>query len=129
MLHLHRSPDQLLVWYPTVRRPLAACPATCANILACVQVRPPGSSGVSHERKIRSYEAEGVFYTSVAPQLLQHTDCAVPQPVHLEIQPPGSFTFVLSDLSHDFPEQHHSYSLQEAQVGGRHAGRQARCSC
>ncbi len=86
-----------------------------------LQVRPPRSSGCSHERKLKSYAAEGVFYNSVAPQLLQHTHCTVPQPFHIDIQPAASFTFVLSDLSHDFPQQQHSYNLEEAQVGSRAA--------
>ncbi len=63
-----------------------------------------------------------MFYQLVAPQLLRHTRSAVPRPLHLDLQPPGSFTFVLSDLRQGFPQQQHGYRLEEAQVGQRPEG-------
>lgn len=67
------------------------------------QVQPPRAAGVSHDRKIRSYEVESHFYQHIAPQLISDTGLGLPLPVHIEAQSPDSFTFIMGDLNQEFP--------------------------
>lgn len=78
------------------------------------EVQPPRDSGVGHERKVQSYACESAFYSSVAEQLIE-VGLAVPNPAFLESHPPGSFTFVLSDLTEGYPNSA-AGSLTEREV-------------
>lgn len=71
---------------------------------------PPKGAGASHERKLKSYAAEAAFYTHHAAKAA--AAAAVARPLLVDAVPPRHFFFLLSDLSEDFPEQPHSYSLQ-----------------
>lgn len=69
-------------------------------------VNPPQGSGVSHERKVHSYEVEAYFYSHVAtPELIAR--CPMPRPVHVgpvdDLGRGGGLTLVMSDLRDEFP--------------------------
>lgn len=42
--------------------------------------------------------------------------CAVGTPLLVDVSPPQHFFFLLTDLTADFPEQPHSYSMQVCQA-------------
>lgn len=66
-------------------------------------VHPPRASGISHERKLRSYAVESSFYLQLVPRLLADTGLGVPRPVLIDARPPDDFTLVLTDLSGEYP--------------------------
>eukprot|EP00887_Chlorella_sp_A99_P000427 scaffold17.g427.t1 len=85
------------------------------------EVAPPPAHGVSHERKLRSYQVEAAFYQRVAPHLPADAACHMPRclGVHSTLHGPdggsadgGSMQLVLSDLRPRFPSS--SHNLDEA---------------
>uniref|UniRef100_A0A7S2UTP8 CHK kinase-like domain-containing protein n=1 Tax=Fibrocapsa japonica TaxID=94617 RepID=A0A7S2UTP8_9STRA len=79
------------------------------------RVMPPrGEDGVSHQRKLHSYQVEAEFYRSVAPRFLEAVRAesghqggplfaGVPTPHHVSSDS-DRFVFVLSDLEPLYPE-------------------------
>ena len=68
-------------------------------------VVPRTDSGVSHERKLRSYQVEAAFYQKVAPELLE-SGLAIATPLLAEsnlTNSGGSMHLVLTDLRDAFP--------------------------
>jgi hypothetical protein len=91
---------------------LAFSEQMCLHMCLCRsrQVDPPKGAGVSHDRKLKSYLAEAAFYSHHAAKA--GAACAVAQPLLVDVSPPRHFFFLMSDLSEQFPEQPHSYTLQ-----------------
>lgn len=96
-----------------------------SRTLIVKEVHPPASSGVSHERKLRSYQAEAAFYEQVAPRLPPDSVCHVPRclGVHSTLHSvdgsaaggsadSGRMQLVMSDLRVDYPRS--CGSLDEA---------------
>ncbi|KAL4457903.1 hypothetical protein ABPG75_012768 [Micractinium tetrahymenae] len=96
-----------------------------AQTLIVKEVHPPVSSGISHERKLRSYQVEAAFYERVAPRLPADAGCHVPRclGVHSTLHSvdgssggsggdSGKMQLVMSDLRREFPRS--CGSLDEA---------------
>jgi hypothetical protein len=78
------------------------------------EVSPPAGSGVSHMRKLRSYQVEAAFYERVAPRLPPGAACRLPRclGVHSPVDSGGSgsgtggaMRLVMSDLRSSFPRR------------------------
>lgn len=65
-------------------------------------VSPPKGAGVSHQRKLRSYEVESAFYRHCAGGVLECTSCAIPRPLMIDTNAGTSFLFILSNLAAQF---------------------------
>lgn len=96
-----------------------------AQTLIVKEVHPPASSGVSHERKLRSYQVEAAFYERLGPRLPADAACHVPRclgvvstlhsagdSMHGSSGDSGKMQLVMSDLRADFPRS--CGSLDEA---------------
>jgi hypothetical protein len=70
--------------------------------LVCKVVDPPKGSGVSHERKLRSYVVESNFYRSLSADL-RDGGVAVSQIYHLEATPAGKAVLLMTDLRVEYP--------------------------
>lgn len=86
-------------------------------IAKCVRPRR-GETGISHERKLKSYQVEAEFYRVMAPRLLETPDTVqglfgIPTPYHVESDGNDAL-FLLSDLSPDYPSSPGGFSFQEA---------------
>ncbi|GBF87987.1 hypothetical protein Rsub_00699 [Raphidocelis subcapitata] len=114
--------------------------------LVAKSVDPPrGKAGdAGHQRKLRSYAVEAEFYRECAPRLAAlaaslgldprrpaasdraaaasdaasdpFSWCWTPEAYVIEAEPPDHFLFVMSDLRQQFPQQPHSYDLEEAKL-------------
>ncbi|PSC72803.1 hypothetical protein C2E20_4083 [Micractinium conductrix] len=82
------------------------------------EVHPPASSGVSHERKLRSYQVEAAFYEQVSPRLPASVACRLPHclgvhsTLRLDGGDAGGMQLVMKDLRGAFPRS--CGSLDEA---------------
>ncbi|KAJ1429304.1 kinase-like domain-containing protein, partial [Ochromonadaceae sp. CCMP2298] len=70
--------------------------------LVCKVVDPPQGSGVSHERKLRSYVVESEFYRSLS-EPLRAAGVAVAEIFHLEATPTGKAVLLMTDLRLKYP--------------------------
>ncbi|KAK9815361.1 hypothetical protein WJX72_002284 [[Myrmecia] bisecta] len=87
--------------------------------LVVKRVNPPADSGVSHERKLKSYEVEACFYTDHAPALLQAGRCPIATPLHVccdLMSSGGSMTLLLTDLRPTYPNNAGQMSLQQCRA-------------
>jgi len=69
------------------------------------EVSPPAGSGVSHLRKVQSYQVEAAFYTSVVPSL-RDFGLALAQPLVVEStldSSGGALHLLMTDLRPDYP--------------------------
>ena len=79
--------------------PLIVCP------FPAWQVDPPRESGVSYDRKIKSYAAEAAFYSHYSSRVLEAGGAAaIAEALLVDVSPPTHFLFVLSDLRVGFPK-------------------------
>lgn len=83
-----------------------------SQLLIVKEVAPPPGSGVSHARKMRSYQIEAAFYQRVAPHLPPGAACHVPHclGVHSTLDADsssdaGGMQLVMSDLRQRFPNR------------------------
>lgn len=85
-------------------------------------VEPPEGSGVSHNRKLKSYQVEAVFYTKAAPSLLRNDTAKIAWPHFVKDSlvsvKPGrhAMVLVLSDLREEFPSRHSNFNLPHAKA-------------
>jgi len=79
------------------------------------RVEAQSGSGVSHQRKLRSYNNEAVFYRDLAPKLLRQ-GIAMPQPLLVESEGPGKLLLVMKDQREEFPLYARTLSLAEAKA-------------
>jgi hypothetical protein len=81
-------------------------------------IKPPAGSGVSHQRKVRSYQVEGSFYEEVAPMLLARPGApAVAAPLVVQrVEASGNVALVLGDLRGRFPESAGALDLPRAKA-------------
>lgn len=86
--------------------------AGCAENVDLIvkSVNPPKASGISHQRKLHSYQVEAYFYEHVAPDL-QSAASKVPLPYYIECSDKDKFTFILEDLSVAYPTVYHTLDL------------------
>lgn len=86
------------------------------GLLIIKEVAPPAGSGVSHMRKLRSYQVEAAFYERVAPLLPPDAACRLPRclGVHSTLHGGidsggggggGTMQLVMSDLRASFPRR------------------------
>jgi Ecdysteroid kinase-like family len=84
-------------------------------------VKPPKDSGVSHDRKIKSYQVETAFYQQLATPLKQEKGLAIAACYLAEHNldgntGTGSTHLILSDLREDYPNQHRPMDLAHAKA-------------
>lgn len=100
----------------------------CVLIFFAWQVDPPRESGVSYDRKIKSYAAEAAFYGHYSSRVLEAGGAAaIAEALLVDVSPPTHFLFVLSDLRVGFPKSkgcldkqvRHLAECQGQQRGGR----------
>ncbi|GAB4815396.1 hypothetical protein N2152v2_002442 [Parachlorella kessleri] len=88
--------------------------------LVVKQVAPPAhETGVSHSRKLHSYQVEAYFYQHLAPCLAGHPTCHLPRPLLVQSSlnsTGGSMSLVLTDLRPQFPRHVGSLDLQHARA-------------
>lgn len=74
------------------------------EVVACVakRIQCPQDNSVDANRKRSSYHNELAFYRDVAPELLAHSPCMVPQPIELSAGK-SAITLILADVSAEFP--------------------------
>ncbi|EFN58473.1 hypothetical protein CHLNCDRAFT_140492 [Chlorella variabilis] len=94
-----------------------------SQLLIVKEVAPPPGSGVSHARKMRSYQIEAAFYQRVAPHLPPGAACHVPHclGVHSTLDADsssdaGGMQLVMSDLRQRFPNSCSSLDEQHARA-------------
>jgi hypothetical protein len=82
------------------------------QLLIVKEVAPPPGSGLSHARKLRSYQVEAAFYQNVAPDLPLGAACNVPRclGVHSTLDGgsssnAGGMQLVMTDLRRQFPSR------------------------
>ena len=83
-------------------------------------VKPPKDSGVSHERKLHSYQVEAAFYQQLAEPLRQR-GLAIATHYLAEhnldgATGTGSMHLILSDLREEYPNQHRPMDLPHAKA-------------
>lgn len=86
--------------------------------LVVKDVQPPAGSGVSHERKLRSYQVEAAFYQRVAPQLLE-AGLPIAHPAHVDNDlsgAGGAMHLLLTDLRDEYPATQRPMDLAHAKA-------------
>lgn len=80
---------------------------------------PPGEvDGVSHSRKLHSYQVEAAFYQEVAPKLV-NDGLAIATALHVDndLTPRGgSMHLLLTDLTEAYPHHIHKFDIDHAKA-------------